>query len=162
MQLPELRTPFARAVVPVLAGIAFFAVLGLVLWGAAAWMSGNGEQVRLGDQRFEVGRVDRVADSIDADGPHLYPDLKDPDGGRSVVLDHVGETDARGWTVYRPFPADRPGTACFATQTPGTRSFTDCDGRTLDVKALQPAPDVTVVIEDQTRLLLEFAGAVAD
>lgn len=162
MQLPELRTPFARATVPVVAGLAFFAVLGLILWGAAAWISGNGEQVRLGDTRFEVGRVDLVADSVDGEGPHLYPDLTDPDGEKSVVLDHQGGTDNRGWTVYRPFPADRPGTDCFATQTPGSDQFTDCDGRLLNVQELQTAPDVTVVIENQVTLFLEFAGARPD
>ncbi len=79
MQLPELRTPFSRAVVPVLAGLAFFAVLGLVLWGAAAWVSDNGERVRLGDTRFEVGRIDLVVDSIEA---RWAPPLPRPDRSR--------------------------------------------------------------------------------
>ena len=163
MQLPELRTPFARAVVPVAAGIAFFAVLGLVLWGTAAWLSGgNGERVRLGDTEFTVGRVDRIADSIAANGPQLYADLKTTSGARSVVVDHAGGTDTRGWSVYLPFPADRPGTSCLATQTPGTATFVDCEGRRLSVDDLQPAADVTVEIIDATTLVLQFAGATAD
>jgi hypothetical protein len=162
MQLPQLRSPLARAVVPVLAGIGFFVVLGLIMWGVAAWLSGSGEQIRVGDPTFQVGRVDLVADSIDEDGPHLYPDLKDPSGERSIVLSHDGTTDMRGWSVFRPVPADRPDSTCLASQKPGTREFVDCDGRTLDVEELAPAPDVTVVIEDGRLLVLEFAAALGD
>src|SRR3954467_14442850 len=39
---PQLRTPLARAVVPVAGGIAFFAVVALVLWGVASLVSNNG------------------------------------------------------------------------------------------------------------------------
>lgn len=162
MQLPQLRSPFARAVAPVAAGLAFFAVLGLILWGVAAWLSGSGEQIRVGDPTFQVGRVDLVADSIVEDGPHLYPDLKDPSGERSIVLDHVGSTDSRGWTVYRPVPADRVGGECLAAQKPRTREFVDCAGRTITVEELEEAPDVTVVIEDGRLLVLEFAAALGD
>jgi hypothetical protein len=149
-------------VVPVVAGIGFFAVLALILWAVAAWLSNSGEQIRVGDPRFQVGRVDLVADSISDNGPQLFPDLKEASGERSVVLDHVGATDIRGWTVYRPVPADRAGTTCLAAQTPKTREFVDCDGRRLDVTDLQRAPDVTVVIEDGTTLILQFDQAVAN
>jgi hypothetical protein len=142
------------------AGIVFFAVLGGVLWGISAWISGTGTQVRLGDSRFEVGRVDRVADQIAVSGPLLYPDLKDSDGTRSIVVDHVGETDNRGWTVYRPFPGDDPESTCLAAQIPQTRQFEDCAGRVLDVAELQVAPDVRVIIENGEILSLEFASAV--
>ncbi|MEZ5259451.1 MAG: hypothetical protein R2705_21990 [Ilumatobacteraceae bacterium] len=156
MQVPELRSPVARAVVPVLTGLVFLAVLAGVLWGVASWLSDGTADVRLGDDRFEVGRVDLVADRIAADGPLLYPDLTAPDGARSIVIDHVPGSDTSGWLVFRPFPADRPGTDCLAAQIPETRTFRDCDGRVLDVAELQPARDVFPQVDDQTTLFLDF------
>ncbi len=161
LRLPELRSPVARAVVPIVAGIGFFGVLGLVLWGVAAWLADSGTDVRLGDPTFEISRIDKLADSITKSGPQLYPDLKDPSGGRSVVVAHEGTNDAEGWIVYRPFPFDRPGDTCFATQTPKTRKFVDCESRVLDVTQLQLAYDVATSLKDGRVLVLTFADAVA-
>ena len=155
----QLRSPLARAVVPVAAGIGFFALLGLVLYGVAVYISHNAEDARLGDPAFAVGRVDRVAESIADNGPQLFPDLKSPDGERSVVVAHAGADDFSGWFVFRPFPADRDE-SCFADQTVGTNTFTDCEGRVLDISQLAPADDVEVRIEDNERLVLVFEGAV--
>ena len=159
-RLPELRSPLARAVTPIVAGIGFFVVLGFVLWGVAAWLAHSNTSVRLGDPVFEIARIDRLADSIAKGGPQLYPDLKDPAGGRSVVVDHTGGQDAKGWIVYRPFPFDRSGDKCLATQTPRTRQFVDCEGRVLDVTQLQIVNDIAVTIKDGQTLVLTFADAV--
>ncbi len=118
---PKLRSPLARAVVPVLAGIGFFVVLGLILWGVAVFSSRNPENVKLGDQTFVVSRVDRLSDRVKSEGPVLFPDLKSKDGTRSVVIDHVGGEDASGWVIYNPFPADR-GDDCIVTQRERTAS----------------------------------------
>lgn len=142
-----------------MAGIAFFAVFGLILWGIAAWLADKGDSVRLGTPTFEISRIDKLSDSIAESGPQLYPDLKDPDGRRSVVVHHVGTSDATGWLVFRPFPFDRQGTDCLATQTPRTAQFVDCEGRVLDVLQLQQADDVFVSIKDARVLVLTFAGA---
>jgi hypothetical protein len=160
-RLPELRSPVARAVAPVVGGVFFFGVLGLVLWGVAAWLADSNTEVRLGDPVFEISRIDKLADSITKDGPQLYPDLKDPSGRRSVVVAHEGTNDAEGWIVYRPFPFDRAGETCFATQTPKTRKFVDCENRVLDVTQLHLANDVAVSLKDGRVLVLTFAGAVA-
>jgi hypothetical protein len=148
----------ARAVVPVLGGIAFFAVLGLILWGVAAYTSRNPENVKLGDQTFVVSRVDRLSDRIADEGPVLFPDLKSKDGTRSVIIDHVGGEDATGWVIYNPFPADR-GDDCFVTQREGTRQFVDCDGRVLDVAQLRKATDVAYTVDEDGNLVLVLAGA---
>lgn len=160
LRMPELRSPLARAVVPVVGGIAFFAVLGGILWLVAMFIGRNPDDVQLGANRFEVGRIDRLADSIAKTGPQLFQDLKSSDARRSVVVDHVGSVDVTGWSVYRPFPADVPGEECFAVQTPLTRQFTDCQGRVLDVTQLQPAADVFVDIRDGRTVVLTFSGAV--
>ena len=73
----------------------------------------------------------------------------------------VEAADAEGWVVYRPFPFDRGGETCFATQTPKTRKFVDCEDRVLDVTQLQLANDVAVSFKDGRVLVLAFADAVA-
>jgi hypothetical protein len=94
MPLPrvELRTPLARAVVPVAAGIGFFVVLGLILFGVAHLIARDPEQVsNLGSRRFQVGNVERIADLIDDDGPILFPGLNTITGDRTIVLEHEGD-----------------------------------------------------------------------
>jgi hypothetical protein len=159
VQLPELRSPLARAVVPVLSGLAFFVVLGGILYGAAVFMARNPEDIRLGDPTFPVGRVDRVAESIATNGPQLYQDLKSPDGKRSIVVTHQGSDDLTGWRVHWTYPADRD-VGCFADQSVGTAQFTDCEGRVLDVSQLAVADEVEVVIQDGETLVLILPGAM--
>ena len=45
MQRPQLRSNFARAVLPVLFGIGVIIVVGLMLWGVAALTSKNSDEV---------------------------------------------------------------------------------------------------------------------
>jgi hypothetical protein len=134
-------------------------VLGLVLWLVAILSAKNPENINLGANTFEIGRVDRLSDSIAKTGPQLFPDLKSEGGRRSVIVDHQGEDATISWFIYRPFPLDVPGDKCFVVQTPRTRQFTDCDGRVLDVTQLQPATDVAIEINTNI-LTLVFDGAV--
>jgi hypothetical protein len=137
---PQLKSTWARAVVPVAAGLAVFAVLGLVLWGIAAVVSDNSSQGGLlSDRTFEPGPADRYAEIVAADGPILFPDLLGTDGDRTIVLHHEGDDPRAGWQVFLAHPADRP-LDCKVTQTPGTRTFVDCEGRELDVLDLAPPP----------------------
>jgi hypothetical protein len=64
-----------------------------------------------------------------------------------------------GWRVYWAYPADRDPT-CIVEQVEGTRQFTDCDGRTIDVSELAP-PDEGVFprVEDRTTLVIDLRGA---
>jgi hypothetical protein len=159
MQLPQLRSPVARAVVPVLAGIGFFAVLGLVLWGVAVLIARDPEQVtNLGDERFRVGSVEPIAEEIEEDGPLLFTGLLSAE--RSLVLDHEGEDPLTGWSVYYAYPADR-APACPVTQIEGTDTFTDCEGRTIAVTDLAPPPGVHPVVEDRKTLYIDLRGATS-
>jgi hypothetical protein len=127
--------------VPVAAGIAFFALLGLALWGIAALLSDNPDRVneRLARTTFEVGDTQRIAQLIAQDGPLLFQGLVGDEADNSVVLDHTGDAADVGWVVYFAHPADRDET-CKVTQVVGTRRFTDCDGREVDVEDLAPPP----------------------
>jgi hypothetical protein len=138
LKLPELRTPFARAVVPVAAGIGFFAVLGVLLWGIAAAISGNsGKGGLLTTHTFQPGSAPTYAAIVATDGPIIFPDLLGTSGDRTIVLDHTGDDPLNGWQIYLAHPADRPIT-CKVTQVQHTRNFTDCDGRTIPVAQLAP------------------------
>jgi hypothetical protein len=152
----RLRSPLARAVAPVATGIVFFGLLFLALWGAAALISRNPERItNLGDRIFEVGSVQRVAESVDSNGPILYPDLRDPDGTRSIVLDHEGNQPAVGWRVFYAWPADRDAT-CIAKQVEGTSTFTDCEGRTIDIEELARPSDVRPLVENRKTLYIDL------
>lgn len=157
MKRIELRTPLARAVAPVLAGLAFFVVLGLVLWGVAALIADNEDQVtNLAPEQFEVGRAETIARTIEEDGPILFPGLGPDNTDRLIVLHHTGGDPLAGWRMYMGHPADREAT-CTVTQVPGTATFTDCDGRTIDVAELAPPqPGMNPVIPDRETLVLDL------
>ena len=153
---PRLRSPLARAVAPVAAGIVFFGLLFLALWGAAALISRNPERItNLGDRIFRVGSVDYASDTVKESGPVLYPDLRDPDGTRSIVLDHQGDDPATGWRVFYAYPADRDE-SCIAEQVEGTSTFTDCEGRTLKVDELAAPTDVRPLVENRETLYIDL------
>ena len=144
---------------PVVGGLLFFAVLFGITWLAAVWISSNGERVtNLGDRTFQVGSVERVAEQIRENGPILYPDLRDPQGTRSIVLDHTGEIAAVGWRVFYAYPADRDAT-CLAEQIEGTRRFVDCEGREVSVDDLARPPDARPLVENEKTLYIDLRGS---
>lgn len=152
----RLKSPLARAVVPVLSGIAFFAVMFGLTWLVAAYISGHGERItNLGDRTFKVGSVERWAESVADAGPILYPDLRDPDGTRSILLDHTGDDPTKGWRVFYAFPADRDAT-CLVEQVKKTRTFIDCGGRELDIEDLKRPTDVRPIVENQETLYIDL------
>lgn len=164
MRLPEFRSPFARAVIPVLGGIIAFAALGLFTWAIAAYISGGETDAtdRLAPSVFTIGNVESLAETVADDGPLLFPELGTAIGTRSIVVDHEGDVAADGWRVYWAYPADRDPT-CVVEQVIGTAEFVDCDGRTVDVTELSP-PDVGVfpVVEERTTLVIDVRGASPD
>jgi hypothetical protein len=138
-----------RALLPVAGGVAFLVVLGLLLWGAAAFIAGNPEDVneRLATTTFEVGRADSLSEIIAEEGPLIFPDLVRTGGTRTVVLDHTGDDARTGWRVYFGHPADRD-LSCKVTQVRGSRDFVDCDQRTVAVEDLAAAEGVSPVISE--------------
>jgi len=151
-------SPFVRAVLPIVGGIFFFAALFGATWLMATYVTNKSEVAIVpGNRTFVVGQVADIAKSIDANGPVLYPDLRDPLGKRSIVIEHNGTDVARGWQVYYAYPADKTA-ACLVTQIQKTHTFTDCDGRTLTVDQLMPPTDVRPIIENRTTLLIDLRG----
>jgi hypothetical protein len=155
---PELRSPVARAVAPILGGIVFFAALFGMTWLMADLATDRAEvSVQPGDRTFVVGNVEDIAEAVKTDGPILYPDLRDATGKRSIVIEHNGEDPAKGWQVYYAYPADRDE-SCLVTQIARTHTFTDCEGRTLAVDELMPPLDVRPIVENKTTLLIDLRG----
>ena len=114
---PQLRSPLARAVVPVLGGMLVLALIFLATWGMAVLISrGDADSSeRLVPTEFVVGGVESLAAEIEDDGPIVFPDLDTSSGTRTVVLDHEGDDPTRGWVVYWGYRAgDDP--SCDVTQ----------------------------------------------
>ena len=159
----KLRSPFLRAVVPVVGGAIVLAAIMGVTWLIAAFISRGGADSteRLAPSVFSLGRVEFLAEEVAEDGP-LFLRGFDPatEGERSIVIDHEGGDATRGWRVYWAFPADgAPG--CLVEQTPGTDRFTDCGGRELGVEELAPAAGVLPIVENRTTLTIDLRGSLA-
>ena len=155
---PQLKSPLARAVVPVVGGIAFFALLFVAMWGVAALTSRNGAQTNevLAGRTFQPGRVTTYASIVQSGGPIIFPDLLGTDGDKTVVLDHTGDDPARGWRLYLAHPADRP-ISCKVTQVRSSRQFTDCEGRVVEVEQLAaPPPGVAPAVSNDGVLSLDL------
>jgi len=155
MRLPRPKGRLAQAVLPVLAGIAVIAVIGLALWAVAAVASGHADQVRLGAPTFQVGRSDRLADLIAKDGPLLFPGLVGPAGKRPVGLDHRSANDAEGWHVFSLVPA---GAApdCLVAQDRASKRLVDCHGQAVDAADLPDAPGVSVTVTAKGQVVLDL------
>lgn len=157
----RLKSPFARAVVPVAGGLAFFVVLALLAWGIAAWISRGGADVteRLAPSRFEVGTAQSAATLVEEQGPIIFPGLNTTTGERTLVLDHQGDDPTRGWRVFYAYPIGRSD--CPVEQVIGTGELLDCDGATITVDDLSPPESgVFPVVENQRVLYIDLAGIV--
>ncbi|MEO8362831.1 MAG: hypothetical protein ABI570_00410 [Ilumatobacteraceae bacterium] len=155
---PNLRSPFRRAILPIIGGIAFFAALFGMTWFMAVYITNHREvKTESGAGTFVVGPVVDIAKSIAENGPVMYPDLRDSNGSRSIVIEHFGDEPAKGWQVYFAYPADKDPT-CLVKQIKHTHTFVDCDGRTVNADQLQPPTDVRPIVENGTTLLIDLRG----
>lgn len=155
------RSTLSRALLPVVGGLLFFALLGLFTWGIAALLSRNPDRLeeRLAQTTFEVGTIEFVADQIADGGPILFQGLIGDDADRSIVLNHTGEDPGRGWSVRYAFPADRDD-SCKVSQVQGTATFTDCEGRTVGFDDLARPDRVRPLISDV--VVIDLRGAAED
>jgi hypothetical protein len=139
------KSTLAAAVLPVLGGLAFFVVLGLVLWGVAALVSGGGSSVRvdLGENVFRPGEAADLAKEVAEDGPILFPGLVGQAGARAIGVYHVGTDSATGWKVYSLVPPGGPA-SCVLDLDRASRQLVDraCSGRRYpaDGTGLDPVP----------------------
>lgn len=156
---PTRRTSAGRrAVVPLLAGTVFIALLALALWGVAAWVSRNAGEgsrldVNLGDDYFDAGPAARRAEEIAERGPTLYPGLLGPDEGY-IFVNHLGDDPGRGWRAFAATPEGSP-VACSVEWQPDRTAFVDpCtgdayppDGSGLTQYPIYVTPERTVLVD---------------
>jgi hypothetical protein len=147
----------ARAVVPVLGGLAVLALLFGFLWLIAVVVTRNADDAdrRIGADVFEVGRVDRLADSVERNGPILFPNLSGPAGERPVGLAHDGATDFEGWRVFSLRPRGNAAD-CLVSLERDTKELVDCAGQSYTADQLPDAERVIVLIDDGGTLTLDL------
>ncbi len=106
------------------------ALVLLVLWGASVFTSRQDSfDVRLGDQTFQGGNAERLADEIADRGPIIYGDISDTGTGssRDVILQHLGDDPEEGWYAFRAQPPDQ-GRECTWDWRPDEELFrASCD-----------------------------------
>ena len=152
---PRLRSPFARAVVPVLGGMAVIAMIFGATWLVAMRVE---EPAALAPSTFSVGSVESRASSIAEDGPILLPGLATTTGERTIVLNHTGDDPTAGWKLFWAYPGDRDDT-CTVEQVRGTSEFIDCEDRRIDVTELAPAAGALPIVENSETLTIDLREA---
>jgi hypothetical protein len=93
-----------------IAGVAILLIAVVAVFVALAASRGDVE-INLGDDRFNAGQTDRLAEEIDdGDGlPFLYQDLVGRD--RHLFVQHIGEDPDEGWIAFGAFDPDDPSCA---------------------------------------------------
>ena len=107
----------------VILGLGAVAAAFAVFAGLALLADSGGIDMRLGDEVFRAGQVERLADAIAREGPILIPDAS-PDRARDIYLQHLGEAPEVGWLA---FAAQAPGTerTCLLQWEPAGEEFRD-------------------------------------
>lgn len=89
------------------AGIGVAVALGLAF--AVAVLANRGDvTINLGDDRFEAGQVENIAEAIEeGDGlPFLYADLVGRD--RHLYVQHLDDDPDQGWVAFGAFVPEEP------------------------------------------------------
>ena len=152
---PVERRTRSSTTTAVLVGIAgVVAAVGLVvLMVNLASQGGEAFEVRLGDDRFDAGDIYDRADSIERDGPVLFPDV----AGRSrdIILQHLGDEPDEDWYALSAQAAGK-ARDCILEWEADSGEFVDCDGDRFPADGDDPALiRYPVAIEDD-RLLVDI------
>ncbi len=113
----------------------------------------GGIEIALGDDAFEAGRIDAIAEEVAENGPIRYADLI---GGRqNIILQHLGDDPATGWYA---FDLIRPGQPpeCQLDWDDEAEVFVDgCDGTVIPPTGFGQ-PTYPVEIDDDDFLVINF------
>lgn len=103
------------------------AVVLLGLWLAATFASDQPSiDVGLGDQTFQGGSAERLAEEIDDRGPILYADVSGAKE-RDLILQHLGDDVETGWFAFRAQPRDKDRECVWEWQADEEQFRAACD-----------------------------------
>jgi hypothetical protein len=91
-----------KALVVVLGSLV--AIVAAVVFFLTAVAENGKVQVRLGDDRFDAGRAEQMAEEVREGGPFTYSDVAGRQ--RDIVVNHLAQDPAAGWVA---FEVRRPG-----------------------------------------------------
>jgi hypothetical protein len=108
-------------------GTGAIAIIAVILFLAATVLSDrNSTELRIGDQTFQGGNAERLAEEIADRGPILYGDVSGAKD-RDVILQHLGKDPDTRWYMFRAQPPDK-GRDCTWEWQPDEQLFrAKCD-----------------------------------
>jgi hypothetical protein len=122
--MSRARTP-ASVIVSAALGVAV--AIGIAV--AFVALSNRSGEIELADRVFTVGRAASLAESIERDGPLLFPDPLRRSAGRNLFVQHLGDDPDGGWLAFEA-QVDDPN--CQVEWDSRERQFTDpCTGETF-------------------------------
>ena len=159
----RLRSPFAQAVVPVVAGIGVLALIAAALWGISAYVSRGSNKVevrQIASRYFDAGSAKRVAAQIDRGGPLLYPGLIDDAGKRPIGIGHVGTDPLKGWRVFPLVPPGAPADCLLAIDRTTRELAAPCSPTRYppDGTGLALFPVTKVTIDPSQHLIIDLTS----
>lgn len=130
---PRVRNPRRTRLVAAAAaiGVAATALMVFLVVRVASERPGN---VKLGPDRFEVGRAEVFARAIRRDGPILFKDPLSSRPGREIYVQHLGDDDKLGWLALDAYAPGAPRERrCIIEWDRNRRIFTDpCGGADIE------------------------------
>lgn len=109
--------------------LAFGGVLVAIAFafGLSVLASRGDVEVNIGDDVFQAGDVERIAQEIDDRGPITYSDVSG--GDRDIIVQHLGDDPNRGWLAFDARPPDAESRDCFLEWNEPREQFVDtCTG----------------------------------
>ncbi|HUP85752.1 MAG TPA: hypothetical protein VM143_08810 [Acidimicrobiales bacterium] len=84
------------------------------------------DDVHLGDKNFVVGRADRFAERIEAQGaPILFKDPLTSKPGRELYVQHLGDDEKTGWLAIEAYAPGQRRLKCILRWDRGANEFVD-------------------------------------
>lgn len=152
----EQRDPRQTVKAVTLGVAAVVAAVGFLL--LVLWFTDRGAvEIALGDDTFEAGRIDVIAEEIRENGPIKYADLNG--GSQNIILQHLGDDDGAGWYAFDLIRPGQPND-CQLDWVEAAQEFRDsCDGTPVPPTGFGQ-PTYPVDIEDG-RLSIDFRAPAA-
>lgn len=149
----EQRDPRQTVKAVTLGVAAVAAAVGFLI--LVLWVTDRGAvEIALGDDVFEAGRTDVIAEAIAEDGPIKYADLIG--GSQNIILQHIGLDTEKGWYA---FDLIRPGqpSDCQLEWFPSILVFRDSCDPSIEIPATgEGQPSYPVEVNDEGRLVINF------